>query len=182
MTIAFITFNSSLVPLIEGLCSSNPWEFEFLEFIRNRTDDLGINSLSLWPTEPRLQCMWGQNLSGKTNKMPETSNECVREGDTTWNKLTQQTTNECQIIKTVEYTLLSCLTLLLYTFVPFALPYTFALTHFVPPHVCPYTICFTRHCIPDTLAPPYTFVPTHFPALHFCPRTFAPPYALSRTS
>jgi len=29
MMIAFITFNSSLVPLIEGLCSSNLWEFEF---------------------------------------------------------------------------------------------------------------------------------------------------------
>jgi len=29
MMIAFITFNSSLVLLIEGLCSSNPWEFEF---------------------------------------------------------------------------------------------------------------------------------------------------------
>jgi len=28
----FITFNSSLVPLIEGQCSSNPWEFEFLGF------------------------------------------------------------------------------------------------------------------------------------------------------
>jgi len=28
MMIAFITFNSSLVPLIESLCSSNPWEFE----------------------------------------------------------------------------------------------------------------------------------------------------------
>ena len=44
LIIAFITFNSSLVPLIEGLCSSNPWEFEFLGFRRNRTDDLGINS------------------------------------------------------------------------------------------------------------------------------------------
>jgi len=29
MMIAFITFNSSLVPFIEGLCSSNLWEFEF---------------------------------------------------------------------------------------------------------------------------------------------------------
>ena len=29
MSIAFITFKSSLVPLIEGLCSSNPCEFEF---------------------------------------------------------------------------------------------------------------------------------------------------------
>ena len=54
MMIVFITFNSSLVPLIEGLCSSNPWEFEFSDFRRNRTDDLGINSPSLWPTELRL--------------------------------------------------------------------------------------------------------------------------------
>jgi len=52
MMIAFITSNSSLVPLIEGLCSSNP--FEFSGFTRNRTDDLGIKSPSLWPTEPHL--------------------------------------------------------------------------------------------------------------------------------
>jgi len=31
MMIVFMTFNSSLVPLIEGLCSSNPWEFEIFE-------------------------------------------------------------------------------------------------------------------------------------------------------
>ena len=49
MMIAFITFNSSLVPLIEDLCSSNPREFEFWGFRRNhdRTDDLGINILLL---------------------------------------------------------------------------------------------------------------------------------------
>ena len=40
--IAFITFNSSLVPLIEGQCSSNPWEFEFSSLRRNQTDDLVI--------------------------------------------------------------------------------------------------------------------------------------------
>ena len=51
MMIAFITFKSSLVPLIEGPCSSNPWEFEFSGFWRNRTEDLGINSPLLWPTE-----------------------------------------------------------------------------------------------------------------------------------
>ena len=41
MMIAFITFNSSLAPLIEGLCSSltNPWEFEFSGFRRNHSDD-----------------------------------------------------------------------------------------------------------------------------------------------
>ena len=27
MMIAFIAFNSSLVPLIEGLCNSDPWDF-----------------------------------------------------------------------------------------------------------------------------------------------------------
>ena len=52
--IAFITFNSSLVPLFEGLWSSNPWEFELSGFRRNWIDDLGIDSPSLWPTEPRL--------------------------------------------------------------------------------------------------------------------------------
>ena len=45
--IAFITFKSSLVPLIEDLCSSNPCGFEFLGVRRNRTDDLGINRPSL---------------------------------------------------------------------------------------------------------------------------------------
>ena len=45
---------SNSVPLIEGLCTSNPCEFEFLGFRRNRTDDLWMNSPSFWPTEPRL--------------------------------------------------------------------------------------------------------------------------------
>ena len=54
MMIAFITFKSSLVPLFEGLWSSNSWESELSGFSRNRTDDLGIDSPSLWPTEPRL--------------------------------------------------------------------------------------------------------------------------------
>ena len=55
MMIAFITFNSSLVPLIEGLCSLNPWwEFEFSGVRRYWTDDLGIDSPSLWATELRL--------------------------------------------------------------------------------------------------------------------------------
>ena len=44
MMIAFITFNSSLVPFIEGLCSSDPWQFEFSGFGRNRPDDLGIKT------------------------------------------------------------------------------------------------------------------------------------------
>ena len=52
--IAFITFKSSLVPLFEGLWSSNSWEFELSDFRWNRTDDLGIDSPLLWPTEPRL--------------------------------------------------------------------------------------------------------------------------------
>ena len=47
MMIVFISFNSSSVPLIQGLRSSNPWEFELSGFTRNRTDDLGINSSSL---------------------------------------------------------------------------------------------------------------------------------------
>ena len=52
--IAFITFKSSLVPLFEGLWCSNSWEIELSGFRRNRTDDLGIDSPLLWPTEPRL--------------------------------------------------------------------------------------------------------------------------------
>jgi len=54
MMFACITFNSSLAPLIEGLCSSNPWELEFSGFRRYQTDDLGIKSPSLRPTEPHL--------------------------------------------------------------------------------------------------------------------------------
>ena len=54
MMSAFITFNSNLVPLIEGLCRSNPWEFDFSGFRQNRTDDLGMNSSLLWRTEPHL--------------------------------------------------------------------------------------------------------------------------------
>jgi len=54
MRIVFITFSSSLVPLMVGLCRSNPYEFQFSGLRRNRIDDLGISSPSLWPTEPRL--------------------------------------------------------------------------------------------------------------------------------
>jgi len=52
--IVFITFKSSLVPLFEGLWSLNSWEFELSGFSRDRTDDLGMDSPSLWPTEARL--------------------------------------------------------------------------------------------------------------------------------
>ena len=62
MMIAFITFKSSLVPLFEGLWSSNSWEFEVSGFRRNRTDDLGIDSPSLWPTEPRSHVRSNQFL------------------------------------------------------------------------------------------------------------------------
>ena len=60
--IAFITYKSSLVPLFEGLWSSNSWEFELSGFRRNRTDDLGIDSPSLWPTEPRLHVRTGMQF------------------------------------------------------------------------------------------------------------------------
>ena len=63
MVIAFITFNSSLVPLFEGLWSSNPWAFELSGFRRNWTDDLGFVSPSLWPTEPRLHVRSSLHLS-----------------------------------------------------------------------------------------------------------------------
>ena len=53
-----------LVPLLEGLCTSNPCRFEFsgfLSFCRNRTDNPGLrtDSPALWPTElilHRLGC------------------------------------------------------------------------------------------------------------------------------
>ena len=44
MMIAFITFNSSVIPLFEGLLSSNPWEFELSVLRLNRTDYLGMDS------------------------------------------------------------------------------------------------------------------------------------------
>ena len=62
--IALITWNSHLVPLFQGLFSSNLCKFElsrsgFLGFCRNRTDDLGIASPALWPPElvlHRVEC------------------------------------------------------------------------------------------------------------------------------
>ena len=54
LVVAFLTWNSNLVPLLEGLCTSNPCRFEFsgfMSFCRNRTDNLGIDSPALWPTE-----------------------------------------------------------------------------------------------------------------------------------
>jgi len=54
LMIVFITWNSNLVPLLEGLCSSNPCRFEisgFLGFCRKRNDDLRIDRPALWPTE-----------------------------------------------------------------------------------------------------------------------------------
>ena len=58
--IAFITWNSNLVPLLEGLCRSNSCRFEFPFFLgvcRNRTDDLSKNSPTLWPSELVLHCL-----------------------------------------------------------------------------------------------------------------------------
>jgi len=43
MMLAFVTFNSSLLPLIKDLYSSNPWKFKFLGFRRKRTPALGNN-------------------------------------------------------------------------------------------------------------------------------------------
>jgi len=58
MMIALIPFDSSLVLLIEHVCISNSWKFkfEFSGFGRNRTNDLGINSASLWPNNHA--CTW----------------------------------------------------------------------------------------------------------------------------
>ena len=51
---AFIAWNSNLEPFLEIPCSSNTCRFEFFGFLtfgRNWTDDLGIHSPALWPTE-----------------------------------------------------------------------------------------------------------------------------------
>ena len=57
LMIAFITWNSNSSPLIEGLSISNPCRFDLSVFegLPGRTDDLGINSPALWPTEPSSQ-------------------------------------------------------------------------------------------------------------------------------
>jgi len=68
--IAFITFKSSLVPLFEGLWCSNSWKFELSGFRRNRTDDLWIDSPSLWPTEPRLHVRFRVRLQVSSSVMP----------------------------------------------------------------------------------------------------------------
>jgi len=56
LIVAFITWNSNLVPLLEGLRSSNPCRFDFLVFgvfarIEPTTRDLMIDNPALWPTE-----------------------------------------------------------------------------------------------------------------------------------
>ena len=56
MMSAFITY-SSLVPLIEGLCSSNPWVFEYSGVRWDQTDDRGINPRSYQLTHAYT---WGQ--------------------------------------------------------------------------------------------------------------------------
>ena len=52
----FYYLHSSLMPLIEGRCSQIHVNLSSQVFRRNRlgTDDPGIDSPSLWPTEPRL--------------------------------------------------------------------------------------------------------------------------------
>jgi len=50
LMIAFITWNSDLVPLLNGLCSSNPFRFEFSVF----WDFAGIESTTSGLTDPRF--------------------------------------------------------------------------------------------------------------------------------
>ena len=83
MMIAFIFFNSSLVPLIEGLRSSNPWDFEFSAFRWNRTDDLRIHIPSLRPTEVRLHVrsnvkFYMREHSIEFNQDARSSRTCVK--------------------------------------------------------------------------------------------------------
>jgi len=52
---ALITFNNSLVPLIEGLCSSNPCEIEFSGFWTESNRRLRDKFSLIWPTKSRLQ-------------------------------------------------------------------------------------------------------------------------------
>ena len=60
---------------LDWLSSSNPWKFEFSGFRRNRTDDLGIMSLSLWPTGPRLHV---RSLCIKIFSSPDPMNLALR--------------------------------------------------------------------------------------------------------
>ena len=56
-----------VVPLIEGLCRSNPCEFEFSICRRNRNDDLGIHSPLFWPTGPRTN--WATYLHAEVESI-----------------------------------------------------------------------------------------------------------------
>ena len=95
MMIAFTTFKSSLVPLFEVLWCSNSWEYELSGFRRNRTDDLGIDSPSLWPTEPRLH--WVVSISrdywvyfeitSKSSNSEEVREKARRIRDFLWSKI-----------------------------------------------------------------------------------------------
>ena len=62
MMIVFIACYSSLVILFEGLCSSNPLEFELSGFRRNWINEIGIDSPLLWPTEPRLHVRYNNSV------------------------------------------------------------------------------------------------------------------------
>ena len=95
--IAFITFYNSLVLSIEDLCSSNPWEFELSGFRRNRTDNLGIRSPLLWPTEPRLDMRY-ENSVQRRKGCPWEFYNGVRSSDHRSKRLNDIGVHECLCI------------------------------------------------------------------------------------
>jgi len=78
--IAFITGNSNVVPLLEGLCSCNPCRFEFSLFwvLAGIDDDLEINSPALWPTELVWHRLgyWNESFFGNFWGPPNFSSSC----------------------------------------------------------------------------------------------------------
>ena len=91
LMIAFITWDSSLVPLVYVAQIHVDLNSQFFSFGRNRTDDLGIGSPALWPNELALHRLgsnqyhgttWGtpfRLLHGNAQEVKE-----KKEGRTTW--------------------------------------------------------------------------------------------------
>ena len=90
MMIAFITFKSSLVPLFEGLWSSNSWEFEVSGFRRNRTDDSSAcqNLCPSYSSGNTLLANLQNNCPGSTS---QTSSHDDKDLDNTHRKVSKTT-------------------------------------------------------------------------------------------
>jgi len=75
MMIAFITFNISLVLLIEGLCTTNPREFEFS--VLDRMEKTKKEKKKREKEQKRYACRWGGTRLVNTASWPTTCRYCI---------------------------------------------------------------------------------------------------------